>query len=197
VARKPTLDAPAHAAAAAAAAAAAELLPHLTRVHATRRTLLLFVSCVYSHSAQAALLVPWQKLAAALRGDCSLSAMRAAHLSYLRDISRACFLPRSKGDPGATAANAAATTLSRLLSKVDIFASLCTDFLRLAVDAAAGRGTGAAAARLLATLDARDFSRQVALVARAAGAAFASSSASSSADTNLARELEALFGARR
>ena len=116
-----------------------------------------------------------------------MPALRAAHAAYLRAVARACFVEDASAGSGAAAASAAASAaLGRLLLRVDAFAGLCADFFR-----AAAAGELAAAARLLAALDAgaRAFPRQVALASLAARQAAAGGG---EAEQHLARLVGAL-----
>lgn len=179
----------------AAAEASVELLRSMPRVHAQRRATLHFISTLYNHTVLNAVLHPWKTLVSRLQTDPSLPSVRAAHSLYLQAVANACHAHHAISD---VASLTAAAALSKLLTRVDAFASLCVDFCNVALAIAHGRSSSRSTAmRLLGAIEtsAASLPRQIALCTHAA--ASLSSTGSGGDEASFLSSLTASLDANR
>jgi len=175
----------------AAAEASVELLRSMPRVHAQRRATLHFISTLYNHTVLNAVLEPWKTLVSRLQTDPSLPSVRAAHSLYLQAVANACHAHHSISD---VASLTAAAALSKLLTRVDAFASLCVDFCNVALAIAHGRSSSRSTAmRLLGAIEtsAASLPRQIALCTHAAASLSSSGGDEASFLSSLTASLDA------
>jgi hypothetical protein len=175
----------------AAAEASVELLRSMPRVHAQRRATLHFISTLYNHTVLNAVLEPWKTLVSRLQTDPSLPSVRAAHSLYLQAVANACHAHHAISD---VASLTAAAALSKLLTRVDAFASLCVDFCNVALAIAHGRSSSRSTAmRLLGAIEtsAASLPRQIALCTHAAASLSSSGGDEASFLSSLTASLDA------